>query len=412
MIQRPQIVARIRKALKRSRVVALIGPRQCGKTTLARQLVPAGSTRYLDLETPADLARLTEPMTALSPLRGLVVIDEIQRRPELFPILRVLVDRTPLPARFLILGSASPGLLRQASESLAGRIETVRLSGFSLAEVSARALDRHWIRGGFPRSFLARTSADSASWRRQFIETFLERDVPQLGIGIPAPALLRFWTMLAHYHGEIWNAADPARSLGVTEPTVRRYLDLLTGLFMIRQLQPWHENLRKRQVKSPKIYLRDSGILHSLLGLQTRNDLLRHPKCGASWEGYAIEEFLKVAEVDEAYFWATHQGAELDLLLLQDGRRIGVEAKRTDAPTLTRSMRIALDDLKLDRLIVVYPGGVRYSLADRVEVVPVSALAAGDLKMLLPRKATAHGGTRAGGGRRPKVGRRHTAKRT
>jgi predicted AAA+ superfamily ATPase len=374
MITRPQELGRIRRALKRSRVVALIGPRQCGKTTLARQIVPPDSPNYFDLEDPTSLARLAEPMTSLSTLRGVVVIDEVQRRPDLFPVLRVLADRKPLRARFLILGSASPALLRQSSESLAGRAETIPLSGFSLAEAGAKQQNRHWLRGGFPRAFLAHSNADSLAWRRQFIQTFVERDLPQLGINIPAQAMLRFWTMAAHYHGNIWSAAEPARSLGISEPTVRRYLDALTGLFMVRQLQPWHENLGKRQVKSPKIYVRDSGLLHQLLGIRTDKELLSHPKCGASWEGYAVEEALKHFQPDEAYFWATHQGAELDLLLFKDGRRLGVEIKRMDAPTLTPSMRIALENLRLDRLVILYPGSTRYALAKRVEVLPLATL--------------------------------------
>lgn len=358
-------------------MVALIGPRQCGKTTLARQLLPARSPNYFDLEDPTSLAQLAEPMTALARRRGLVVIDEVQRGPDLFPVLRVLADRRPLPARFLVLGSASPNLLRQASESLAGRLETIYLSGFSLAEVGVRAMSRHWLRGGFPLAFLARSTPDSLTWHRQFIQTFLERDVPQLGFGVPAPTLLRFWTMLAHYHGQVWNAAEPARSLGVSEPTVRRYLDLLTGLYMVRQLSPWHQNLAKRQVKAPKVYLRDSGLLHELLGIRTEQDLLAHPKSGASWEGYAIEEVLKVVATDEAYFWATYQGAELDLLLFSGKERIGIEVKRADAPTLTPSMRIALADLQLDRLVVLYPGPTRYALGERVAVVPLTDLALG-----------------------------------
>lgn len=375
MITRPQELGQIRRALKRSRVVALIGPRQCGKTTLARQIVPPDSPNYFDLEDPTSLARLAEPMTSLSTLRGVVVIDEVQRRPDLFPVLRVLADRKPLRARFLILGSASPALLRQSSESLAGRAETISLSGFSLAEAGAKQQNRHWLRGGFPRAFLARSNADSLAWRRQFIQTFVERDLPQLGINIPAQAMLRFWTMVAHYHGNIWSAAEPARSLGISEPTIRRYLDALTGLFMVRQLQPWHENLGKRQVKSPKIYVRDSGLLHQLLGIRTDKELLSHPKCGASWEGYAVEEALKHFQPDEAYFWATHQGAELDLLLFKDGRRLGVEIKRMDAPTLTPSMRIALENLRLNQLVILYPGSTRYTLAKRVEVLPLAALA-------------------------------------
>ena len=386
MVKRLALLSQIRRALRRSRVVALIGPRQSGKTTLARQIVPPDSPRYFDLEEPTSLARLAEPMTALAPLRGVIVIDEVQRRQDLFPMLRVLADRRPLSARFLILGSASPELLRQSSESLAGRMETITLPGFTLAEVGARALNRHWLRGGFPRSFLARTHEDSLRWRNEFIQTFLERDLPQLGVSIPAQALRRFWAMVAHYHGNIWNAAEPARSLGVSEPTVRRYLDLLTGVFLVRQLPPWHENLGKRQVKAPKVYVRDSGLLHALLGVRTDAELLHHPKCGASWEGYAIEEALNLVQPDDAYFWATHQGAELDLLLLKDGRRFGMEIKRTDAPTLTPSMRIALDDLRLEHLIVLYPGMRRYPLSARVTAVPLAEFAASSLEALLPRR--------------------------
>jgi predicted AAA+ superfamily ATPase len=386
VLKRPQALDRIRRALRRSRVVALIGPRQAGKTTLARLIVAPDSPNYYDLEDPVSLARLAEPMTELAGLRGVVVIDEVQRRPDLFPVLRVLADRRPLPARFLVLGSASPALLRQSSESLAGRLETVILSGFTLAEVGVDALDRHWLRGGFPLAFLAASDGDSVDWRQQLVQSFLERDLPQLGVSLPAPALLRFWTMLAHYHGQLWNAAEPARSLGVSEPTVRRYLDLLTGLFLIRQLPPWHENLAKRQVKAPKIYLQDSGILHQLLGIRTGSELLAHPKCGASWEGYAIEETLKLAQSEEAYFWRTHTGAELDLLLLKDGRRFGVEVKRADAPTLAPSMRIALADLKLDHLTVLYPGKRSYSLTERVTVVPLAVIATGDASALFPAR--------------------------
>lgn len=361
----------VSRALKRSRIVALLGPRQCGKTTLAREFVPADAPNYFDLEDPAGLARLAEPDLALRPLRGLVVIDEIQRRPELFPLLRVLADRRPLPARFLILGSASPELLRQSSETLAGRVETVPLEGFRLADVGVMRQDRHWLRGGFPLAFTARSESDSVAWRREFLQTFLERDIPQLGIRIPSQALRRFWSMVAHYHGQIWNAAELARGMGVGEATVRRYLDLLAGVFMVRQLPPWFENLGKRQVKSPKIYVRDSGLLHLLLGVMTRRDLEMHPKIGASWEGYALEEVLKSQQPDEAYFWATHQGAELDLLMFKNGKRIGVECKRKDSPTLTPSMRIALADLALDRLHVVYPGDRRYALAKNVDVIPL-----------------------------------------
>jgi len=375
MIQRPHVTEAIRTALDRSRVVALLGPRQCGKTTLARQFVPPDSANYFDLEDPLSLARLDEAMTTLRGLTGLVVIDEVQRRPELFPILRVLADREPLPARFLLLGSATPALLRQSSESLAGRLETICIGGLTLGDVGPEAHEQHWLRGGFPLSFLAANESDSLAWRKNFIQTFLERDIPQLGIGIPAPTLFRYWSMLAHYHGQVWNAAEPARSLGVSESTVRRYLDLLEGVFMVRQLPPWYENLKKRQVKSPKIYFRDSGLLHQLLGIRGVQDLLSHPKCGASWEGYVIEELLTCVQPDEACFWATHAGAEIDLLLFREGRRIGVEIKRADAPRLTPSMRTSLTDLRLDRLLVIYPGERRYKLAEHVEVLPVSLLA-------------------------------------
>lgn len=366
---------RLAAALRRSRVVALLGPRQSGKTTLARSFVRADSRNYFDLEDPESLARLADPPLALRPLRGLIVIDEVQRRPELFPLLRVLADREPLPARFLILGSASPERLKQSSESLAGRIETLTLDGLRLADVGTAAQDRLWLRGGFPRSYTARSEAASLQWRRQFIQTFVERDMPQLGVTIPASALSRYWSMLAHHHGQVWNGAELARALAVSESTVRRYLDLLAGVFMVRVLPPWFENLGKRLVKSPKVYVRDSGLLHALLGVARVRDLEGHPKVGASWEGFAIEQTLRAIAPDEAYFWATHQGAELDLLLFKNGRRIGVECKRTSSPALTPSMRTALAELRLSRLYVVYPGQRRFPLARGVEAVPLEALA-------------------------------------
>jgi predicted AAA+ superfamily ATPase len=373
VINRKADVALVRAALKRSRVVALLGPRQCGKTTLARQFVPAESLNYFDLEDPESLARLTEPATALRPLKGLVVIDEIQRRPDLFPLLRVLADRKPLRARFLILGSASPDLLKQSSETLAGRLEIIPLEGFRLADLGAAVQTRHWVRGGFPLSFTA-TETGSLAWRRQFLQTFLERDLPQLGVTIPALALRRFWNMVAHYHAQTWNGAELARALAVNESTVRRYLDLMSGVFMVRQLPPWFENLGKRQVKAPKVYVRDSGLLHALLGIPNQRDLEHHPKLGASWEGYAVEEVLKALRPEEAYYWATHNGAEIDLVLFKNGRRIGVECKRLDAPVLTPSMRTALADLKLAELYVVYPGEKRYQLGKKVQVVPLAQL--------------------------------------
>jgi predicted AAA+ superfamily ATPase len=372
VIVRMADIVLVRAALRRSRVVALLGPRQCGKTTLAREIVAPGSLNYFDLEDPQSLARLSEPDVALRPLRKWVVIDEIQRRPDLFPLLRVLADRRPLPARFLILGSASPSLLRQSSESLAGRIETVPLEGFRLSDLGAAEQNRHWLRGGFPLAYTARTEKDSMVWRHQFLQTFLERDLPQLGVTIPGLALRRFWNMVAHYHGQIWNAAELARALSVNEATVRRYLDLMADVFMLRQLPPWFENIGKRQVKAPKVYVRDSGLLHALLGIANRRDLEFHPKVGASWEGYAVEEVLKAVRPDEAYYWATHNGAEIDLVLFKDGRRIGVECKRADAPVLTPSMKIALTDLKLDRLCVLYPGEKTYSLGKKVEVIPLA----------------------------------------
>ena len=375
MLSRESIQSRIRDALKRSRVVALVGPRQSGKTTLARAFVRAEAVNYFDLEDPAALARLAQPMVALSALKGLVVIDEIQRRPGLFPVLRVLADRQPLPARFLVLGSASPALLQQSSESLAGRLEVIDVAGLALGEIGAAHGDRHWRRGGYPRSYLARSEADSLAWRQEFIRTSVERDLPQLGSAVAPAAMRRFWAMLAHHHGQIWSASDPARSLGVSEPTVRRYLDLLTGAYLARQLPPWHENLGKRQVKAPKAYVRDCGLLHALLGIASPKALLEHPKCGASWEGYVIEEVLRALDARDAYFWATHQGAELDLLLFHGGKRIGIEIKRADAPSVTKSMQIALVDLKLDRLLVLYPGKRAYTLGERVEVLPVAAIA-------------------------------------
>ena len=374
MLKRTHLLSKIKTALKRSRVVVLLGPRQCGKTTMARELVDAASPSYFDLEDPVSLARLDESMTALQSLKGLVVIDEVQRRPDLFPILRVLSDRNPLPARFLILGSASPALLKQSSESLAGRAEMISMSGFGLEELGPEAQARHWLRGGFPLSYLARSDADSVAWRKNFIQTFLERDLPQLGVRIPATTLLRFWTMVAHYHGQLWNAAEPARSLGMGETSVRRYLDLLTDVFMIRQLPPWFANTTKRQIKAPKVYFRDSGLLHYLLGIRSEKDLLSHPKSGASWEGYVIEEVLRVVEPEEFYFWGTHGGAEIDLVLRKNGKMVGVECKRVDAPRLTPSIRAALSDLGLERITVIYPGKRKYALTERVEVVPLSVV--------------------------------------
>ncbi len=374
MIDRKGKIDSIRRALGRSPVVVLTGPRQSGKTTLARQFLSADSINYFDLEDPLSLARLDEPMTTLRSLRGLIVIDEVQRKPDIFALLRVLADREEQEARFLILGSASGDLLRQSAESLAGRAEQVTIGGFSLRELGVEALQSLWLRGGFPRSVLAAGEEDSLVWRKQFIQTLLERDFPQWGVKVPAETLRRFWAMLAHYHGQTWNAAEPARALGVSESSCRRYLDLMSDALMIRQLKPWHANLSKRQVKSPKIYVRDSGLLHQLLGLDSEKALMMHPKIGASWEGFVIEQILLMETYDEAFFWATHQGAEIDLILQRGERLFGIECKRADAPRLTRSIRIAVEDLGLERVVVVYPGNKRYRLSDKVEVVPVTQL--------------------------------------
>ena len=354
-------------------MVALLGPRQCGKTTLAREFMASGSPQYFDLEDPAVAALLENPLQALASLRGLVVIDEAQRQPGLFPVLRVLADREGVPARFLILGSASPELARQSSESLAGRVEIIEMRGFDLGEVGAAASDALWLRGGFPRSFLARDDEDSHVWRRQFIATFLERDLAALGFGL-SPALMgRFWAMLAHYNGQVWNGSEIAASLGVAPNTARAYLDALEQTFMVRRLLPWHANLGKRLVKSPKLYFRDTGILHALLGIHDPMQLLTHPKLGASWEGYVIEETIRAEQPEEVWFYAVHSGCELDLLMMRGGRRIGVEIKRADAPVLTRSMQIARHDLELDELWVIYPGTRTYALADNVTVRPLVA---------------------------------------
>ena len=373
MIDREPHRKRLEALLRASPVVALLGARQVGKTTLARQLTERWSrpTTHFDLEDSRDVARLEDPMLALSKLKGLVVLDEIQRRPELFPALRVLADRPRKPARFLVLGSASPDLLRQSSESLAGRIHFHHLDGLRPEEVGKRSTQRLWLRGGFPRSFLARTARESIEWRREFIETFLQRDLPQLGIRVAAETLRRFWSMLAHYHGQTWNAAELARSLGVSQPTAQNYLDLLVATFVARKLRPWHENLKKRQVKSPKVYLEDTGVLHALLNLSDQRDLEGHPKVGASWEWFALRAVVARlrARWDECYFWATHQGAELDLLVVRGRRRRGFEFKRSSAPTMTASMRIALRDLCLDSLDIVHAGDETYPLAKRARAV-------------------------------------------
>lgn len=373
-VKRFRLEAAISAALKRNPVVALTGPRQCGKTTLARRFAARGMGAYFDLEDPATLARLAEPMRALEALRGLVIIDEIQRAPQLFPVLRVLADRERRLARFLLLGSASPELVRHASETLAGRIAFIEMGGFSLVEVGNGRLRRLWLRGGFPRAFLARGETESLKWREDFIRTFLERDVRNFGFNVPPLALRRLWTMLAHHHGQVWNASEIGRSLGEAHTTVKRHVDILTGALVVRQLQPWFENLGKRQIKSPKVYVRDPGILHGLLGIASFPMLEAHPKLGASWEGFVLEQVIAAVGERNAYYWATQSGAELDLLLMLGGKRYGVEVKYADAPRLTKSMAIAMGDLGLGRLFVVYPGQESYSLGERAAVMSLPTL--------------------------------------
>jgi predicted AAA+ superfamily ATPase len=377
-IQRTKLQNELSALLRAFRAVELVGPRQVGKTTLARQFIDVASPHYFDLEDPVSRQRLADPMSTLSGLEGLVVIDEIQHMPALPETLRVLMDRPGHIHRngqYLLLGSAAPRVMHK-SESLLGRAVTLEVSGFDISEtgLAAPEVQQLWLRGGFPAAFLAPDDLISAQWRNAAIQRHVSGDLPLLGMNAPAPLMTRFWQMLAHYHGQIWNAAEPARSLGISESTVRRYLDYLTQTFMVRQLQPWHENLAKRQVKAPKIYFRDTGLLHALLGIRQLPQLLAHPLCGASWEGFALEQVLRIAQPDQAYFWATHQGAELDLLMFKDDRRVGVEFKRSDAPKLTPSMRIAMQDLRLDALYVVYPGTHRYALAPGVEAVPLQAL--------------------------------------
>jgi len=376
MLNRTDYLHQLQQAIDRSRIVLLAGARQCGKTTLARRLLSVDSANYFDLENPTDLARLDDPMTALSPLKGLVVIDEVQRRPELFPVLRVLADRDNQPACFLVLGSASGELQRQTSESLAGRVERLTLSGFGMHELESNDDESTlWLRGGFPLSYLANNDEQSLQWRKSFAQTLVERDLPTWGVRVPTAALLRFWAMVSHYHGQTWQSAEPASSMGVDQKTVRRYLDILTDAFMVRQLQPYFANIKKRQVKSPKIYIRDSGILHERLGIDTQKALLQHPKLGASWEGFLIEQILARVYTEEAYFWATHQGAEIDLLINHAGLFVGIEFKRTDTPSMTPSIRNALSDLELDRVVVIYPGAKRFPLAENVEAVPSKTIA-------------------------------------
>jgi uncharacterized protein len=382
MIDRNQLFSVLSERLQEARALALLGARQVGKTTLARSYAQTHQCVYFDLEDPQSLENLAQPMATLDAIltQGrTVVIDEVQRRPDLFPLLRTLIDRHARAAQFLLLGSASPLLMQQSSESLAGRLSLLSMGGVALSEVASDtiATDQLWLRGGFPRALLASNARAAMRWLRDYLSLVIERDMPLMGLNVPPPTMQRFWRILAHYHGQTWNAAEPARTLGVSEPTVRKYLDFMSGLQLVRQLPPWHENLGKRQVKAPKIYIRDSGLLHYLWGIADESALWLHPKSGASWEGFALEQVLHVAQPDEAYFWATHAGAELDLLMFKHGLRVGVEFKRVDAPKMTPSMHIALQDLQLDALYVVYPGQRRYTIlpADGSPTsVPVQAI--------------------------------------
>ncbi|MGK0309219.1 MAG: putative AAA+ superfamily ATPase [Lentimonas sp.] len=371
MISRDRYRNLIQKALSRNIIVGLLGARQVGKTTLAREFVDKDSVNYFDLEDPTVANIMENPMTALQSLKGLVVIDEAQRQPNLFPVLRVLADRDDQPAQFLILGSASPELSRQASESLAGRIEIIQMSGFSLSETGSDNLDKLWMRGGFPRSYLATNNENSIQWRSEFIRTFLERDLAGLGFGMSPVAMRRFWTMIAHYNGQILNQAEIASSLGVVPNTIRNYMDALEQTFMIRQLHPWFANVKKRLVKRPKLYFRDSGLFHALIGIEDERDLMRHPKLGVSWENFALDQVLQFLNPNEAYFYGVHSGTELDLFIPQGSKLLGVEFKRQDAPKITKSMHNAITDLGLTHLWIVYPGSREYSLNDIITVKPL-----------------------------------------
>ncbi len=375
MLKRNSYLEKIEKAVTRSPITAVLGPRQCGKTTLARAFSQSTNSTFFDIESLPDQRRLQNAEMVLGALDGLVILDEIQVMPELFNVLRVLVDRPANRVRFLMLGSASPDIIKKASETLAGRVEFIELSGFDLLEVETSSWKDLWLRGGFPRSFLAESDDDSLAWREGFIRTFLERDIPQLGINIPAQAMRRFWTMLAHYHAQTWNASELARSLGVSDKTIRSYLDVLTGTFMIRQLQPWYENVGKRQVKTPKIYFRDSGLLHSLLDIGDWHTLLGHPKVGASWEGYALEQALQIIRPSQAYFWGVHSGGELDLMFTQGKHRYGVEIKFSEAPQITASMKLSLDALKLSHLWVIHPGEHSYPMDKKITALPLKDIA-------------------------------------
>ncbi len=390
-ISRPRLLSLIAQRFRTNPIVMLLGPRQCGKTTLARQFVSStkGAHFFFDLEAPADAQRLRQPMSALESLKGLVVIDEAQLSPALFPVLRVLADRRPSPAKFLLLGSAAPELAGNVAESLAGRVALLPMAGFDLNEIPTKSMRALWLRGGFPRSFLASSDVASRQWRDDFIQTFLERDLRQLGVQVAPPTMRRFWMMAAHYHGQIWNASEIGRSLGDAHTTTKRHLDALCGAYVMRQLPPWFENLGKRQIKSPKVFVRDSGLLHALLGIDSFFALEMHPKLGASWEGFALDQVLRITGDRAAYFWHTQGVAELDLLLFIRGERVGVEFKYADAPTMTKSLEIARLDLKLDRVLIIYPGTMSYPLGNSCEAIAIGDLTARFMALVSPRRRLA-----------------------
>lgn len=370
--KRPDLIDKIKKGFKRSKIVAILGPRQCGKTTIAKIYAQTISkVTHLDLTKSAHSTALQNPQSVLEKLSGLVIIDEVQLNPAIFSVLRVLVDRPKCPARFLILGSSSPQIIKGVSESLAGRIAFIDMVGFTLDEIdSQNEWQKLWLRGVFPKSFLARTNQESIDWREDFIRTFFELDIPALGISLSPAFLIRFWRMLAHFHAQELNSSELANALGMSSPTIKHYVDLLTGAFILRQIAPWHENIGKRQVKTPKIYFRDSGLLHHLLGIKNTQDLYSHPKCGHSWEGFIGEQLIHFVTTRNVYFWKVHSGAEIDFLLFQGNKRIGIEVKLADAPILQKGTYIAKENLKLDKIVVVYPGDQFYS-QNSADILPV-----------------------------------------
>jgi predicted AAA+ superfamily ATPase len=376
MVNRKHIIDDIIDSHAVMSVCAMLGPRQCGKTTIAREyqqiMLQQGEVHFLDLEDPFDLQKLENPKLLFDNIKGVIIIDEVQRKPELFPYLRVVVDNSN-DKKFLLLGSASRELLSQSSESLAGRINYIEMTPFTIEEVDEEK--KLWIQGGFPRSYLV-NQQQSIIWRKAYIKTFLEQDIPNLGIRIPAQQLRRFWMMVAHYHGNIVNFSEIGNSLGLSDNTIRKYLDILNATFMVRILQPWYENISKRQVKTPKIYLRDSGLLHIFLNINDYKDLLGHPKLGASWEGFALEQTIDILNLDpfDCYFWATHNNAEIDLVVIRGTNKIGFEFKFADTVSVSKSMRIAIDDLQLSKIYVITPSGRQYHIAENIEVIGLQEL--------------------------------------